>query len=99
MKKKVKILRKAEGTNQSKPNAIETLSDELRSVGEVQRIFQVSRRTLYNWDKSGILPARKLGGKIFYLTSDIISALTKAGRELRTTIVNEKSLDFFQIKF
>lgn len=93
MKRKIKNPFEEESTSQLMPVAAPTPFDGLRSIEDVQKIFQVSRKTLYNWDKSGILQSRKLGGKIFYLTSDIISALNKAGRELRTPTVNEDCLD------
>jgi len=39
--------------------------------------LNVSTTTLWSWDKSGYLTARRLGKKVFYLKSDLLTFLNQ----------------------
>jgi predicted DNA-binding transcriptional regulator AlpA len=53
--------------------------DRLMPVKEVASTFQVSRDTLANWTKRGILPPPvRMGGRIFWTASQIRDAVTAA---------------------
>jgi hypothetical protein len=41
--------------------------------------LKVSKRCLSNWREQGVLPYHKLGGKIYYIQSEVLNAI-KTGR-------------------
>jgi hypothetical protein len=41
--------------------------------------LKVSKRCLSNWREQGVLPYHKLGGKIYYIQSEVLDAI-KTGR-------------------
>lgn len=53
--------------NKKRPE--ETLLD----VPDVMALLKVSKRTISNWSKSGVLKPHKLGGKVYFLFSDILA--------------------------
>ncbi|WP_222535534.1 helix-turn-helix domain-containing protein [Pedobacter polysacchareus] len=46
-------------------------------TNEVMQIFQKTRKTIYNWRKSGHLRFRVNGGTCYYLKKDVYSILGK----------------------
>lgn len=42
---------------------------------ELQKRLQVSRTTLYNWRKSGIIPYRRIGNKLRYSWKAVLEVL------------------------
>lgn len=44
---------------------------------EVADFFGVTSKTILNWERNGVLTSRKVGGKFFYLKSEIHSLLPK----------------------
>jgi len=50
-------------------------------MDEADAIFylKVSKRCLSNWREQGVLPFHKLGGKIYYIQSEVLDAI-KSGR-------------------
>lgn len=44
---------------------------------EVSKMLSIDLSTVYNWTKKGILEARQIGGRVFYLRSDIENAIVK----------------------
>ena len=46
-------------------------ADQLLTIGEVAKLLQVSKMTLYRWDQSGVLKKVEIGGKRRYRKSDI----------------------------
>ena len=56
--------------------AEEVILDDL----DIQTLLKVSRRTSLNYRKSGVLPYHQINkGKIFYILSEVISAIKTAG--------------------
>ncbi len=56
--------------------AEEVILDDL----DIQNLLKVSRRTSLNYRKSGVLPYHQINkGKIFYILSEVISAIKTAG--------------------
>ncbi len=45
---------------------------------EAAAFLNVSCTTLWSWDKSRLLPAKRLGKKVFYLKSDLLTFLNQA---------------------
>jgi predicted DNA-binding transcriptional regulator AlpA len=52
---------------------------ELLTREEVSKLLKLSYTTLWKHDKTGILPAKKLGHKVFYLRADVMNKLNNIG--------------------
>lgn len=50
---------------------------ELYSRKEVSELLNISYSTLFNWNRDGILRSRKIGNRVYYLKSDVISKLNQ----------------------
>lgn len=48
-------------------------SDELLSRVATGKLLGVSMTTLFHWNNDDILPAKKIGGRVFYLKSEVMS--------------------------
>lgn len=44
---------------------------------QVSEILCIDLSTVHNWTKSGILPAYRLGGRVYYKITDIENSLKK----------------------
>jgi len=53
-----------------------SLGERMLSVQEACKVFvpAISRQTLNNWTRDGKLPAKKIGGKLYYRYSELLSA-------------------------
>ena len=51
--------------------------DILLDRAQVAKLFHVSTRTLYNWEKAGILNCYSIANRIYYKNTDIEKALKK----------------------
>jgi hypothetical protein len=49
--------------------------NELLSREETSKLLKVSYTTLFNWNNSKILEAKKIGHKVFYLKSEVFNKL------------------------
>ncbi|WP_178990445.1 helix-turn-helix domain-containing protein [Winogradskyella schleiferi] len=56
-----------------------TSSDELLTVEETLNYLKCSKQALWNWRKNGILPSYRMGNRVYYKKSDILSKLVKQG--------------------
>jgi len=54
--------------------------DKPLTTAEAEAYLGKSRQTLTKWRKAGIIKARTLGGRCYYLKSELIAAL-KGGRK------------------
>ena len=50
----------------------------LMTIKEVCEMFQITRQTLYNWTKGGLIQAYRVVRKVYYKPDEIESALKKA---------------------
>lgn len=44
---------------------------------EVSKLLSVDLSTVHNWTKKGILTANQIGGRVFYLRTDVENAIIK----------------------
>lgn len=60
--------------------------DTLLSPEEARKLFKpsISRGTLHNWTKEGILTSHPIGGRVWYKYSDILQALGKIKKYSRS---------------
>lgn len=64
------------------PKAIPAIeADELLTPEETAKLLKVSKVTVWDWEKRGILNARRIGNQVRYLRSEIMAAArpTKGG--------------------
>lgn len=47
----------------------------LMTIKEVCEYFQVTRQTLYNWTKGGLIKAYRVARKVYYKTDEVEEAL------------------------
>ena len=52
-----------------------TQYNQLLTIKEVCGLFQVSRQTLHNWTKAGLIKAYKVVRKVYYKAAEIEEAL------------------------
>ncbi len=52
-----------------------TDSKELLTREETAKLLHVSYTSLYHWNKGGILKAKKISSRVFYLRSDVMDKL------------------------
>ncbi|RKE91907.1 helix-turn-helix domain-containing protein [Ichthyenterobacterium magnum] len=50
---------------------------EYLSRQEVAKMLSVDLSTVHNWTKKGILTAHQIGGRVFYLRTDVENAIVK----------------------
>ncbi len=53
----------------------EKKGNKLMTREEVEKFLGVSDTTLYNWNKSGELPAQKIGRRVYYKKDEIVAKL------------------------
>lgn len=51
-----------------------TEADELLTPKETAQLLKVSTVTVWDWEKRGILNARRIGNQVRYLRSEVIAA-------------------------
>ena len=57
------------------------VQEEFLSRDEVSAILHLSKVTLYNLSKKGILTPKKVGGRVLYTRSQIDNVVNKLGRK------------------
>ncbi|RAJ17818.1 helix-turn-helix domain-containing protein [Olleya aquimaris] len=51
--------------------------EELLTVEETMKLLKCSKQALWNWRKNGILPSYRLGNRVYYKHSEILTKLIK----------------------
>lgn len=54
-----------------------TQDAELLTIEETLAFLKCSKQALWNWRKNGILPSYRLGNRVYYKKSEILSKLQK----------------------
>ncbi|WP_080237675.1 helix-turn-helix domain-containing protein [Spirosoma rigui] len=58
-----------------RPAPVESVpSDELLTPEETAKLLKVSKVTVWDWEKRGILNARRIGNQVRYLRSEVLAA-------------------------
>ncbi len=70
-----------EGVNETLENFRNSIeiasSDKLLTREETSELLSISLTTLWSWTKKNILPAYRIGNKVRYKQSEVLSALQK----------------------
>lgn len=60
-------------------NPVDSNDDELLTIDEVQKLFKVSRVTIYNWRKKGLLPFYQIQSRIYFKRRELLESLNRFG--------------------
>ena len=69
-------LKESEDDLQKSQNKTDSHEEYLTTV-EVSQLFKISISTVHNWRKAGTLLACQIGGKVFFIRSDIDNAVVQ----------------------
>lgn len=58
-----------------------TDDNELIKIEEVCKILNVTKVTVHNWKRDGVLPFYRIGTRIFFKKSEIVEAVIKIKRK------------------
>ncbi len=56
--------------------------EEILSIEDVQKIFNVSKVTIHKWKKKGLLPYYKMNRKVYFKKSEIHGSMVHKKRKL-----------------
>ena len=59
----------------------ETEKEEILSIEDVQKIFNVSKVTIHKWKKKGLIPYYKMNRKLYFKRSEILGSLKHKKRK------------------
>ena len=59
-----------------------TEKEEILSIEDVQKIFNVSKVTIHKWKKKGLIPYYKMNRKVYFKRSEILGSLAHKKRKL-----------------
>jgi len=59
------------------------MSLSVLTIEQVCSLFSISQRTAYRWINAGILTPTKIGGKFFFLESDLEALFNKKPKRKR----------------
>jgi excisionase family DNA binding protein len=57
-------------------------SDDLLSIEDIQKIFNVSKVTVHKWKKKGLLPFYKMNRKVYFKKSEVLDSMSHKKRKL-----------------
>ena len=60
----------------------EIAKEEILSIEDVQKIFNVSKVTIHKWKKKGLLPYYKMNRKVYFKRSEILGSMIHKKRKL-----------------
>ena len=60
-----------QGVSYIPPTEAESIQKDLLNTEEAMKLLRCSKRTMHNWRKSGKLPFKTIGSKIYYRITDL----------------------------
>lgn len=60
----------------------ESVKEEILSIEDVQKIFNVSKVTIHKWKKKGLIPFYKMNRKVYFKRSEIFDSMIHKKRKL-----------------
>lgn len=58
------------------------MTEDLLSIEDIQKIFNVSKVTVHKWKKKGLIPFYKMNRKVYFKKSEVINSMTHKKRKL-----------------
>ena len=52
--------------------------DQLLKIDDIANLLSVSKATIHNWKKSGLIPFHRISNKIYFKKSEVYESLKKA---------------------
>lgn len=71
---------KRQGPGQAKGNEPE---EDLLTIPQICRLFDISRTTVHHWKKAGMLPFYRLGARVYFKREEVLGAMEKANNKRR----------------
>jgi hypothetical protein len=69
------LLKTQEKTNEPQP-------EDLLSIEDIQKIFNVSKVTVHKWKKKGLIPFYKMNRKVYFKKSEVINSMNHKKRKM-----------------
>jgi excisionase family DNA binding protein len=60
----------------------EPLPEDLLSIEDIQKLFNVSKVTVHKWKKKGLIPFYKMNRKVYFKKSEVISSMNHKKRKM-----------------
>lgn len=57
--------------------------EELLTIKDLERLFNVSKVTIHKWKKRGLLPFYKMNRKVYFKRSEVIESMSHKKRKLQ----------------
>jgi hypothetical protein len=61
-----------------KPQGISSQKEDLLTREEAKNLLKTSYTSLWKYDREGLLPAKRIAGRVYYLKSDLYNLLNGA---------------------
>ena len=56
--------------------------EELLTIADLERLFNVSKVTIHKWKKKGLIPFYKMNRKVYFKRSEVIDSMSHKKRKL-----------------
>lgn len=63
---------------------------KLMTIKEVCELFRITRQTLYNWTKGGLITAHRVARKVYYKPEDVERALVNVNNYSQVKPINRR---------
>jgi hypothetical protein len=60
----------------------ESVPEDLLSIEDIMKIFNVSKVTVHKWKQKGLLPFYKMNRKVYFKKSEVISSMSHKKRKM-----------------
>lgn len=67
-----------QNTNLLKPYDLASQKEDLLTREEAKNLLKTSYTSLWKYDKDGLLPAKRIAGRVYYLRSELLNLLNGA---------------------
>ena len=75
----IELIKEALPKQQCPPcEEVKTIKEDLLTRKQTSELLNVSFTTLHTWNKEGVLPQRKIGGRVYYSREDVINRIKLA---------------------
>lgn len=58
------------------------LPEDLLTITDIQKIFNVSKVTVHKWKKTGLIPFYKMNRKVYFKKSEVINSMKHKKRKM-----------------
>lgn len=56
------------------------IGKRLLTQKNVEDLLQVSRQTIYNWRKAGLIPEHRINGRLYFFEDEVLNAIRQSGK-------------------